>query len=98
MQEPRAKKVPKELNIHGDTRIDNYFWMNQREDPEVIDYLNAENTYGKEVMKPTEDFQKDLYEEMIARIKKDDESVPYQKKGYWYYTRFTEEGQYPNLL
>ena len=95
MQAPRAKKVPKELNIHGDTRIDNYFWMNQREDPEVIDYLNEENAYGKEVMKPTEGFQKDLYEEMIARIKKDDESVPYQKKGYWYYTRFTEEGQYP---
>ncbi|MFT7101287.1 MAG: oligopeptidase B, partial [Bacteroidia bacterium] len=47
MQAPIAKKVPKELNIHGDTRIDNYFWMNQREDPEVIDYLNEENAYGK---------------------------------------------------
>ena len=95
MQAPRAKKVPKELIIHGDTRIDDYFWMNQREDQEVIDYLNEENAYGKEVMKPTEGFQKDLYEEMIARIKKDDESVPYKKKGYWYYTRFIEEGQYP---
>ena len=95
MQAPRAKKVPKELIIHGDTRIDDYFWMNQREDQEVIDYLNEENDYGKEVMKPTEGFQKDLYEEMIARIKKDDESVPYKKKGYWYYTRFIEEGQYP---
>ncbi|MFT6177086.1 MAG: oligopeptidase B, partial [Bacteroidia bacterium] len=95
MQAPRAKKVPKELIIHGDIRIDDYFWMNQREDQEVIDYLNAENAYGKDVMKPTEGFQKDLYEEMIARIKKDDESVPYKKKGYWYYTRFIEEGQYP---
>ena len=80
MQAPRAKKVPKELIIHGDTRIDDYFWMNQREDQEVIDYLNEENAYGKEVMKPTEGFQKDLYEEMIARVKKDDESVPYKKK------------------
>ena len=95
MQAPRAKKAPKELIIHGDTRIDDYFWMNQREDQEVIDYLNEENAYGKEVMKPTEGFQKDLYEEMVARIKKDDESVPYMKKGYWYYTRFIEDGQYP---
>ena len=95
MQAPRAKKVPKELKIHGDTRIDNYFWLNDRENPEVIDYLNAENDYGKEVMKPTEKLQEELYEEMVSRIKKDDESVPYKKKGYWYYTRFIEEGQYP---
>ncbi len=95
MQAPRAKKVPKELKIHGDTRIDNYFWLNDRENSEVIDYLNAENDYGKEVMKPTEKLQEELYEEMVSRIKKDDESVPYKKKGYWYYTRFIEEGQYP---
>lgn len=95
MQAPRAKKVPKELKIHGDTRIDNYFWLNDRENSEVIDYLNAENAYGKEVMKPTEKLQEELYEEMVSRIKKDDESVPYKKKGYWYYTRFIEEGQYP---
>ncbi len=95
MQAPQAKKVPKELKIHGDTRIDNYFWLNDRENPEVIDYLNAENDYGKEVMKPTEKLQEELYEEMVSRIKKDDESVPYKKKGYWYYTRFIEEGQYP---
>ncbi len=60
MQAPRAKKVPKELNIHGATRIDNYFWMNQREDPEVIDYLTDENANGKEVMKYTEGFHKDF--------------------------------------
>lgn len=95
MQAPIAKKVPKELKIHGDTRIDNYFWMNQREDQEVIDHLNAENAYCKEVLQPTEKLQADLYEEMVGRIKKDDESVPYLKKGYWYYTRFIEEGQYP---
>ncbi len=95
MQPPVAKKNPKELLIHGDLRVDDYFWMNQREDPEVIDYLNAENAYTKEVLQPTENFQKDLYEEMVGRIKKDDESVPFKKNGYWYYTRFITEGEYP---
>lgn len=95
MQPPVAKKNPKELMIHGDLRVDNYFWMNQREDPEVIDYLNAENTYTKEVLQPTENLQKNLYEEMVGRIKKDDESVPFIKNGYWYYTRFISEGEYP---
>ena len=95
MQAPKAKKIPKEHNIHGDVRIDNYYWLRDRENQEVIDYLNAENAYCKEVLKPTEPLQKKLYEEIVGRIKKDDESVPYQKKGYWYYTRFTEESQYP---
>ncbi|MBT8326760.1 MAG: S9 family peptidase [Bacteroidia bacterium] len=95
MQAPQAKKIPKELTIHGDTRVDNYYWMNQREDQEVIDHLNAENAYTKEVLKPTENFQSELYEEMVGRIKKDDESVPYRKRGYWYYTRFVTEGEYP---
>jgi oligopeptidase B len=95
MQAPKAKKVPIELNIHGDLRIDNYFWLNQREDQEVLDYLNAENAYCKEALKPTEKLQGKLYNEIVGRIKKDDESVPYKKKGYWYYTRFTEESQYP---
>ena len=95
MQAPKAKKIPKEHNIHGDVRIDNYYWLRDRENQEVIDYLNAENEYCKEVLKPTEPLQEKLYEEIVGRIKKDDESVPYKKKGYWYYTRFTEESQYP---
>ena len=95
MQAPKAKKIPKEHSIHGDVRIDNYYWLRDRENQEVIDYLNAENAYCKEVLKPTEPLQEKLYEEIVGRIKKDDESVPYQKKGYWYYTRFTEESQYP---
>jgi|TARA_B110000879_G_C11179047_1_gene517441 oligopeptidase B len=95
MQAPKAKKVPKELNIHGDTRVDDYFWLNEREDQEVLDYLNAENAYTKEVLKPTEKLQNDLYEEMVGRIKKDDASVPFRKSGYWYYTRFEETGEYP---
>ena len=95
MQAPKAKKVPKELNIHGDTRVDDYFWLNEREDQEVLDYLNAENAYTKDVLKPTEKLQNDLYEEMVGRIKKDDASVPFRKSGYWYYTRFEETGEYP---
>lgn len=95
MQAPKAKKIPKEHSIHGDVRIDNYYWLRDREDQEVIDYLNEENAYCKEVLKPTEPLQEKLYEEIVGRIKKDDESVPYKKKGYWYYTRFTEESQYP---
>ena len=75
MEAPICKKNPKKLSIHGDERIDNYYWLNNREDQEVLDYLNAENAYTKEVMKDTEPFQKDLYEEMVARIKQDDESA-----------------------
>ncbi|MDB4160979.1 S9 family peptidase [Bacteroidia bacterium] len=95
MQAPKAKKVPKELKMHGDTRVDDYFWLNEREDQEVLDYLNAENSYTKKVLKPTEKLQNDLYEEMVGRIKKDDASVPFRKSGYWYYTRFEETGEYP---
>jgi oligopeptidase B len=94
MQAPKAKKVPKELSIHGDTRIDDYFWMNQREDQEVVDHLNAENAFCNEVLKPTEELQKKLYDEIIGRIKKDDESVPVKKNGHWYYTRYVTEGEY----
>lgn len=95
MQAPKAKKISKELEMHGDTRIDNYFWLNQREDSAVINYLNAENEYTAEVLKPTENVQSTLYDEMVGRIKKDDASVPYRKNGYWYYTRFVETGEYP---
>ena len=95
MEAPICKKNPKKLSIHGDERIDNYYWLNNREDQEVLDYLNAENAYTKEVMKDTEPFQKDLYEEMVARIKQDDESVPYFLNGYWYYTKYKKGGEHP---
>ncbi|WP_162427340.1 S9 family peptidase [Pontibacter pudoricolor] len=92
---PVAKKVPKELTTHGDTRIDNYYWMNQREDPEVIAYLNAENDYTKSVMADTEELQEKLFKEIVGRIKQTDESVPYKKSGYFYYTRFEAGKEYP---
>ncbi|TYA59106.1 S9 family peptidase [Formosa maritima] len=92
---PKAKKVQKELVAHNDVRIDNYYWLNNREDQEVLDYLNAENNYTKQMMKHTEGFQKELFEEMKARIKEDDQSVPYKLNGYWYITRFEKGKDYP---
>lgn len=95
---PKAKKIAKNLTMHGDVRVDNYYWLNDRENPEVLDYLNAENAYTKEVMQHTEAFQKDLFEEMKARIKEDDASVPYKLNGYWYITRYEKGEDYPVYL
>mgnify|MGYP001462465551 CR=1 FL=1 len=95
MNPPVAEKKPHELTIHGDTRVDNYYWLNERENPEVIAYLEAENAYREDVMKKTEDLQEKLYEEIVGRIKQTDESVPYKKNGYYYYTRYEEGKEYP---
>ncbi|SFG36492.1 S9 family peptidase [Pontibacter chinhatensis] len=94
-QPPVAKKVPKELTTHGHTRIDNYYWLNQREDPEVIAYLNAENDYTKQVLGHTEELQQKLYDEIVGRIKQNDETVPYKDNGYWYFVRYEEGKEYP---
>ena len=91
---PVAKKISKELTIHGDTRIDNYYWMNDRENPEVIAHLNAENAYTEAVMKHTEALQGKLFEEIKSKIKQEDESVPYKRNGYYYYTRTVPETEY----
>ena len=93
--EPIAKEVAHEMTIHGDTRNDEYYWMRDRENPEVIDYLNSENAYREQIMKGTEKLQERLYEEIVGRIKKDDSSVPYLLDGYYYYTRFEGEKEYP---
>ncbi|WP_066217944.1 S9 family peptidase [Formosa haliotis] len=95
IQPPIAKKVPKELIAHNDVRIDNYFWLNDRENEDVIAYLNAENEYTKQALRHTEQFQKDLFEEMKSRIKEDDASVPYKLHGYWYITRYEKGKDYP---
>ena len=95
MPAPIAIKKPQLLEIHGHQRQDPYYWMNDRENQEVIDYLNAENTYLKEVMKPTEGLQKQLFEEMKGRIKEQDESVPYFKSEYYWYSRFEKGSEYP---
>ena len=95
LKAPKAKKIAKELSIHGDTRIDNYYWLNDREDQKVIDYLNAENTYREGVMAHTTDFQATLFKEIVGRIKQTDMSVPYKKDGYFYFTRYEEGKEYP---
>jgi len=92
---PIAKQIPKELVAHNDVRIDNYFWMNDRENPEVIQYLEEENAYCDQALKHTEQFQNDLFEEMKARIKEDDQSVPYKYNGYWYIVKFETGKGYP---
>ena len=92
---PVSKKIPQELTIHGHTRIDPYYWLNDRSNPEVIDYLNQENEYLKEQLRHTEEFQGRLFAEMKGRIKEEDESVPYLKHGYYYYTKFVKGGEYP---
>ncbi|WP_319502476.1 S9 family peptidase [uncultured Draconibacterium sp.] len=82
---PVAKKIMKELTIHGHTRVDNYYWMNERENPEVIAHLEAENAYKDAVMKHTEPLQEKLFEEIKSKIKPENKSVPYKKNGYYYY-------------
>ena len=92
---PVAAKKPVEHTKHNDIRIDDYFWLNDRENPEVIDYLNQENEYYKKMTAHTAKFQEDLFQEMKARIKEDDESVPYFYNGYFYITRFATGKGYP---
>ena len=94
-QPPLANKIPKELKIHGDVRVDEFYWLNDRENQEVIDYLNKENDYYKQETKHTKKFQEDLFEEMKSRIKKDDSSVPYKYNGYWYITKYEKGKDYP---
>lgn len=92
---PVAKKVAKELSKHDDVRIDDYYWMNDRKDQEVISHLEKENAYYAEMTSHTKDFQTALFEEMKSRIKEDDSSVPYKKNGYWYITRYEIGKEYP---
>ncbi len=105
VEAPVAKKIAKELTLHDDTRIDNYFWMRLSDDQknaenpdsqtqDVLDYLNEENNYLEEVMGHTNELQDKLYEEMVSKIKKDDQSVPVKDNGYLYYTRFEEGADY----
>jgi oligopeptidase B len=89
---PVAKKIPHTLEIHGDKRIDNYYWMRDRNDPKVIEYITAENSYMEQMLAPTNPLQEKLFNETVARIKETDQSAPYEYKGFRYYSR-TEEGK-----
>ena len=102
---PNATKNPHEMTIHGDTRVDDYYWMRLTDEQksaiekdshtqEVLDYIYAENVYTQKRLKHTEKFQNDLFDEIVGRIKKDDESVPYLDNGYFYYTRYEKGKEY----
>ena len=95
---PSAKVIARIDTLHGDIRTDNYFWIREKTNPDVISYLNAENAYTAAKMKHTEALQQRLYDEMLGRIKETDLSVPFRDHGYWYYNR-TEKGKsYPIRL
>ncbi len=94
-QPPRPAKKPYKMEIHGHIRVDDYYWMNERDSKEVIDYLNAENAYTDAVLKHTKEFQESLFNEMVGRIKQTDLSVPYRLRGYYYYSRYDEGKEYP---
>jgi oligopeptidase B len=101
MKPPVAKKDPKVLKIHGYEITDNYAWLRDRNDkknPEVIKYLEDENTYTDSFMKPHQPFVDTLYKEMLGRVKQTDLSVPYRIGNYWYFTKTEEGKQYPVYL
>ena len=102
---PDAAKKPHEMTIHGDTRVDDYYWMRLTDEQksaeekdshtqEVVDYIDAENDYTESRLKHTKKFQDKLFDEIVGRIKKDDESVPYLDNGYFYYTRYEKGKEY----
>lgn len=94
---PVAKKIPHATEIHGYTLKDDYFWLREKQNPEVLKYLEAENAYTEEVMKPTKEFQEALYKEMLGHIKQTDLSVPSRIGEYYYYSRTEEGKQYPYM-
>ena len=95
---PSAKKIPKELKRFDSKRVDNYFWLKNRDDSEVIEYLEKENDYFKKMTSDTEDFQEIIYKEIKNKIKEDDQSVPYFLNGYWYLTKYQKNKNYPVYL
>lgn len=92
---PEAEKIKKETQLHGHTLIDDYHWLNDRENPKVIDYLKAENDYTGKVMGHLDTFKESLFQEIKGRIKEEDQSVPYKDNGYYYITRYEEGKEYP---
>ncbi|MDT8308888.1 MAG: hypothetical protein RQ866_05115, partial [Bacteroidales bacterium] len=95
MKAPDAKQEPCRLSAHNDIRIDPYYWMKDRKDPAVKAYLEAENHYTDHVLKPTKALQEELYREITNRIVRDEETVPYHKNGYWYFTKYQGDSEYP---
>lgn len=96
MKKPTAKKVPYSMTLHGDTRVDNYYWLrdDERENSEVLDYLHAENDYGQQVMASQQALQDRVLKEIVDRIPQSDHSVPYVKNGYCYQSRYETGNEY----
>src|SRR4030095_9618673 len=94
-QPPMAEKKAKTTNIHGDTLVDDYFWLREKANPSVIAQLPAEDAYAQSMMKHTTAFQEKLYNEMLSHIKQTDTNVPYRYGNYFYYSRTEEGKQYP---
>ncbi len=92
---PMAEKVPHQLEIHGDVRVDDYYWLRERTNPEVLAYLEAENAYTSSMMAATETFQEELFQELKNRIDPDDSTVPALFDGYYYYKRYEDGLEYP---
>ncbi|MEP0133912.1 MAG: S9 family peptidase [Eudoraea sp.] len=95
MNAPTAKRIPVKLEKHDDIRVDDYLWLNQRDNKEVLAYLEEENNYYNALTNHTKSFQEELFEEMKGRIKEDDSSLPYKLNGYWYITRYEIAKEYP---
>ena len=91
---PMPEKKPMRLELHGDVRIDNYFWLKERDNPAVIAFLEEENAYTEREMAPMQGMQDSLIDEIRARIKEDDQSAPYRRGEYFYYSRYVEGGEY----
>ena len=94
---PVAKRIARDVSVHGDLRIDNYYWMRDdtRTDKVVIAHLEAENAYTKQVMEPLEGFREKLYGELVGRVEKEANSVPYKRHGYWYYSSYSGDLEFP---
>ncbi|MDD4757984.1 MAG: S9 family peptidase [Lascolabacillus sp.] len=95
---PVAEVVPDTFENFGQKRIDNYYWLKDKNNPKVIEYLNAENEYTESVMASTKELQQTIYDEILGRIKEDDESYPSYINGYWYYSRTEKGKQYRTYL
>jgi oligopeptidase B len=95
MDQPRPAQRPHRMERHGDVRIDEYYWLNDRENPEVIDYLNAENAYREEAMAPVKPLIDSLYSEMTGRLDPNEASLPVEMDGYWYQSRYQVGKEYP---
>jgi oligopeptidase B len=94
-QAPLAKRIPVELTLHGETRVDDYYWLRERDNPEVKAYLEAENVYTEEVLRPAAELHEKIYQEILSRIQQTDFDVPVKRGDYFYYSRTIEGKQYP---